>query len=291
MKGVRRVFYIFFMIFAAVLMGVFGSQYFEHLEYKKIAETGVEVTAQITGGRSDVSINGVHYYYLNVRFYDKENGDLHTGRTSTRYTKAQGEAMWANGEMLIKYNPKNYKMVEADYKASRMAGTSKTIFFIASTVEAIMLILLLGNIAKSIKLKRLAKTGTEAIGNFLDYRSNVTVNGVPKYYITYSYTNDKGETKTTRSETKYNYSEVNYFKSAKTFPVRYNAKTAVIAEKPYARNILNEKLDDNVNYQADEFSHDNMPSTKNQEGHISIDTRNDFNGNIETTQIGHASIE
>lgn len=288
MRGVRKVFYIFGMIFAGVLLGIFGSQYFEHLDNKKIAETGTEVEAEVTGGRSNLSVNGTAYYYLTFRYTDLESGTLRNGTTSTRYTKAQGEAIWANGKIKIKYD-KNYNTIEADYVKTPMTNASKIVFFVTISVEGVLLLLLIGNIVKSVKVKQLAKTGTEATGTFINYHSNVTVNGVPKYYVTFSYTNNKGEQKTGRTETKYSYRDVEYFKNISTFPVRYNAKLAVIAEKPYARYLT--EVDKNFETKPADFSHDNLPSTKNREGHISIDTQNDINGDIEITRVGHATIE
>lgn len=91
----------------------------------------------------------------------------------------------------------------------------------------------------AIKLKRLETTGKESIGTYVSHQTNTRVNGVPYFFIVFTYENDKGQIVEAKTDSKYRYDQADYYAHIKKFKVRYDNQYCVITE-PVNYRILQE---------------------------------------------------
>ena len=99
---------------------------------------------------------------------------------------------------------------------------------IFTVIGSIIVITGLRKVILAIKLKALLHTGQDGIGNYISHSSNMRTNGVPMYYIVFTYTNSKGEIVESKTETKYHAEEASYYAEVKQFKIKYSDKHAVI---------------------------------------------------------------
>lgn len=290
----RRMLYIFFLIFAIIPSIIFGVNLSDDLENKNIAKYGVECEAEVYNGYSNLTVNGVDYYYLVFKFFD-ENGEERHGRTTTKYTESEARRIYQNKKLEIKYDPVTFKSVEADFVTSNV---NIVMFGVFSGIAGLMFVLILVTIVKGAKLNKIKKSGTPAIGQFIEAKTNVSVNGVPRYKIIYSYTNDKGEVKQAKTDSIYYFYQTEYFRELKNFNIRYSGNKSVIVDKPSRRSTVIKPNRYSENKTFSEFNkptsanldHNDLPSNKNVEGHISIDTESDYKSELDYKQVGHVNV-
>ena len=82
----------------------------------------------------------------------------------------------------------------------------------------------------AVQLKALLHNGKDGYGNYISHSSNVRTNGVPIYYIVFTYTNDKGQVVQSKTESKYHAEEATYYSQVGKFKIKYSDKHAVISE-------------------------------------------------------------
>lgn len=87
-------------------------------------------------------------------------------------------------------------------------------------------------VVKTIKDKNVAKKGEEFTATFVSFASNVSVNGVPRFFITYAWTNAQGEQKHGKSASDYTIHEAEAFEMAQTFKIKALGNESVIITKP-----------------------------------------------------------
>jgi len=285
MPKTRRNIYFLLLIVATIASIVLGINYSNHLQKMDIINNGIETMAYVEDGYSNTRINGVYYYYLNYIFTD-ENGVEHYGRTSAKYREAEANYYVNEVEYIkIKYNSK-FESIEADYNG----GKGVTIaFFIVIGVDALLVALIVVSSIKAQKLRKIGKIGTLTTATLVDARTNLSVNGVPKYFMIYNYKDENGNLKTGKTGSSYYYNEIAYFRAKQIFDIRYQGDKSVVVEKAYSKELGRPSLNIDEEFNFDD--HNDLPSTREQEGHIEIDIRNDIGGLDEYEQIGHARLE
>ena len=87
-------------------------------------------------------------------------------------------------------------------------------------------------IVKLIRTRKIEKNGTEFTATFVSYASNMSVNNVPMFYITYVWENDNGERKEGKSASEYTIHEVEAFERAKKFKIKAIGNKSIIIATP-----------------------------------------------------------
>lgn len=214
-------------LIALILIGIcffFYGMIGEHFENKKIVKNGVEIEAEVVSYNSDLRINNNLYYYLNYKF--EYNGEIHSGRTSTNYTRSTASS---TKTLTIKYY--NGKSIEANYTKPK----AFTMTIIAATLLSFIAVALICpaivDLSHIIQAKHLLRSGKIANAHFVSGRVNMYVNGKATYFkIVLEYLNDNNEKQESTSLGYCNYEQLLYLKSKKSFEVRYNNKHCIISE-------------------------------------------------------------
>ena len=81
----------------------------------RLAQTGRPVEAEAVGMDSSLTVNGVPYYAIEVRFED-ENG-VHTGWTSESFTYGEARDVLEEGRIELRVD-EGYNMIEAGFSGS-----------------------------------------------------------------------------------------------------------------------------------------------------------------------------
>ena len=101
----------------------------------------------------------------------------------------------------------------------------------------------------NIKLKKVMKEGKEYTATFVSCSSNLRVNGVAMYNITYFWTNDMGEHMEGKSLSTYTRFEAEAFRIAKTFKIKASGKDSAIISKP--SELIKDQVEDGVMEKSD----------------------------------------
>ena len=228
-KSKMWLFFLMFAIFFMIPSLVMGGFVVKHFKNKNIASNGIETIAEVVEGSyaSGVTVNGVSYYSIQFEFYD-ENGEIHYGKTSESYTMAQIRHLEESGYITIKYDSKTFKAIEASYSIS--AG-NKFLFFIGGVFALVDLgfwCAVICLIVKEVRCSKLEKNGDEYEATMISYGSNLRVNGVPMYFVTYSWINDRGEFKEGKSRSVFTLNEVLMLEESKIIKIKASGNRSVI---------------------------------------------------------------
>ena len=232
--------WLFFLIFAVAFMipsivcGVFLSKYFEN---KSIVSNGIETEAKVVKGSysSSLTVNGVSYYSIQFEFYD-EKGEIHFGKTSEAFTIAEVRHLEEFGYITIKYDSKTFKAIEASYS---IGEGDKLLFILCGVFTPVDLgfwCAVICLLVKEIRIGKLEKNGEEYEATMLSYGSNLQVNNIPMYFVTYYWINDKGEHKEGKSRSVFTHHEVLMLEEAKTFKIKARGDLSVIVSTPAQLN-------------------------------------------------------
>ncbi len=88
----------------------------------------------------------------------------------------------------------------------------------------------LRNILKSLRLKHIKRKGTQTMGMYLDSASPVSMNGVPLYYIKFSFVNEDGAAIEVKTPSIYTIRQAEFYEKLGRFEVKYINKVAVITQ-------------------------------------------------------------
>lgn len=218
-----------FIAFGGVAAGLFFGLIFPGFHESYVAENGKVATAEVMGISSNTTINDEPYYYIRYK-YTNDKGEEVTGRTNTAYTEDEANAIRRAGTMLIKFDEHGHS-VAADYK--KAAGSSFLWIFIIvfGAVGVGMGIAVIRQIVRFASEGRLKAVGREGRGFFIDSASRMSVNGVPMYYIKYSFVNEDRETVEVKTGSVYERHEVDIFRALGEFDIKYSEKRATITQK------------------------------------------------------------
>ena len=88
----------------------------------------------------------------------------------------------------------------------------------------------LRGILKGIRFKRIRRKGTQTVGMFLDSASGITMNGVPLYYIKFSFVNEDGATVEVKTPSIYTIRQAEFYEKLGRFEIKYINNVAVITQ-------------------------------------------------------------
>ena len=227
---------LFFMaaIFIAIPAIGFGGDIINIIKCNKVASSGIMTEAEILNNsyESSLTVNGTPYYSIKFRFMD-ENGEYHTGKTSSCFTINQINLLENSGIIKIKYDPKTYLAVESNFRLTSPGNSFTILFFsIFTAVGGSLFIVLVVIIMLDKKKKIITRKGEEREADFMYAATNVTVNGIPKYYIAYSWQDDYGIINKCKSPSDYTYDEACIFEEAKRFRIKVYKKKSIIFTQP-----------------------------------------------------------
>lgn len=259
--------WLFLLVFAAFFslpsIFMFGS-FTSHFKYQGILANGVSTEATIIVGSysSNVEVNDVDYYSIEFEFSD-EDGQKHRGRTSPAFTYYEIKQLESAGTIIIKYDPNTFEAIEATYSLSA-GGNSGTIiiFSIFTVIDLILWGVTIAMIVKEIKKKKIAKDGHEYTAAFVSCAVGVTVNGVPHYYISYSWTDHNGNFREGKSGSDYTYREAKAFEMSQNFQIKATGDDSVIITSPaqLMHNISQTNPDFQTNW-SQQLANHSQPST------------------------------
>ena len=233
MRRVLNMFWIFaaFFLLPVIFLTVEMVQLYN---YNGILKRGIEVEAEVVPNSmsSSTSSNGESFYSVAFTFVDEE-GIEHRGRTSESYTYEFANLLEDGGTILIKYDPKTFDAVESNYDSSMDKGGQivKILFFAFFAVDFVLWAVAITLTVKKVKRYRIAMTGTKYSAEVISIDSNVRVNGVDKYKITFTWTSENGEfTDTTPSN--YTFHQAYALQLQKHIEIRAVGNKGVIMTQP-----------------------------------------------------------
>lgn len=97
-------------------------------------------------------------------------------------------------------------------------------------VGLIVFIIGLRNVLKGLRLKRIRKKGTQTMGMYLDSASNVSMNGVPLYYIRFSFVNENGTSIEVKTPSIYTIRQAEFYEKLGRFEIKYINNIGVITQ-------------------------------------------------------------
>lgn len=224
-----------------------------------LLKNGTETVATVLPDTKElvVTINNVDYYSIEYYFY-AEDGTKHYGETTDTYKSYQIEELIDKGTLLIKYDPKTFESIESSYKLDNSKNNGQIIIvLIFGSVSALLWVLVFGVGMTNIKRLKLEKKvlleGKEYIATVSDINTTLTINGVPRYKIIYSWIGEDGRVVTGKTECKYFYQEAIDIKNNKHIIIRAIGPNSVVYKLPEVDNPgtnLQEILDksEQVNY-------------------------------------------
>ena len=115
-------------------------------------------------------------------------------------------------------------------KASVDAPIPAIIIF--TVVDMLMWALFVGSVVKSIKNKKVADKGKEYTATFVSFATNLMVNNVPMFFITYVWENENGEKIEGKSASDYTIHEAEAFERAKHFKIKVLGNDSIIVTQP-----------------------------------------------------------
>ena len=98
--------------------------------------------------------------------------------------------------------------------------------------DILLWVLFFSGVVKSIRDKKVIKNGTEFTATFVSFASNVAVNNVPMFYISYVWQDAYGVKKEGKSSSDYTIHEAEAFERAKKFKIKVLGTHSVIITKP-----------------------------------------------------------
>ena len=99
-------------------------------------------------------------------------------------------------------------------------------------IDGLMWFIFFKQIISSIKHKKVEKNGTEYTATFISFESNVIVNNIPRFTITYVWENEQGERKQGKSGSDYTIMEAEAFERIKKFKIKALGNDSIIITNP-----------------------------------------------------------
>ena len=203
---------VFAIIFTVVTTIIFVSD--RSNKYQNIARNGIQTTANIDYHRNSLSPSRTKYmgksYYSVHYYFEDEDGFTHYGQTSVSFTRSEAVDIIEDGQITIKYNPATYESIQADYKKSNDARHKILIIFqiIFSAMTSLLWIAAIVVITKNIKSPKSVKTeikGEQYTATVVGIGTDITQNGIQRYYIDYTWTDQSGRNYSNRTASDYSY--------------------------------------------------------------------------------------
>lgn len=226
---------IFAVCFAIPVVVLLCFTFADRTDYKSILENGVETTGYIVenSATSSTSINDVSYYSIKYYFKD-ENLNEHSGKTSESYTYYEVSQMEKKGTILIKYDPRTFDSIEANYDPSKDEGTNILWLFLVifGIIDIVLWVVVIKVGKHNLILAKVEREGKEYSANVTGITTNLVVNGVHKYKVHYTWIGDSGLTMEGSSTSKYYYDEAAVLERAKSITIKAIGKNSVIMTTP-----------------------------------------------------------
>ena len=191
----------------------------------RLAQTGRPVEAEAVGMDSSLTVNGVPYYAIEVRFED-ENG-VHTGWTSESFTYGEARDVLEEGRIELRVD-EGYNMIEAGFSGSPFILIAKIFQLVFGAVGLGFLAAIVWQIAGIFRKKRLIRTGERAEAELISAASNTRVNGKPYYYLRLGFTDREGVYREFDTGSLFSFEEKEILRAQKALPVRYGKKAAAL---------------------------------------------------------------
>lgn len=229
----------FLMIFAVafaipvLILSIFI--FSDNTDYDDLLKNGIETTGYVieNSATTTTTVNDVPYYSIKYYFRD-ENLNEHEGRTSESYTYWEITQMEKRGTIVIKYDPKTFDSIEANYDPSEDVGRNTLWIFFAifGLADVIMWVFVVKAGIHNLLLAKVEKEGKEYSATVTGISSSLVVNGVPKYKVSYTWIGDGGVSISGSSTSQYLYGEAAALESAGTITIKAIGKDSVIITTP-----------------------------------------------------------
>lgn len=228
----RKNIFLLFASFLAIFVVIFGILELSKLSYQSLINNGIEIDAEIIpdSATTNTTVNGEPFYSINYRFVVDEL--TYTGKTSNSYTYSEIDRLEEIGRIKIIYDPETFESIEASYSYTNDTSFNVGLIFIAifGTVDLVFWLLAIRRIYKNYRTSKVKKTGIEYTAIVEGINSNMKVNGMPYYMITYSWNDGFGNRYTTTSPSDYPESVAFEIENAKYIKIKALGKESTIID-------------------------------------------------------------
>jgi hypothetical protein len=224
----KWMFLLFAVVFGGVGFGMLFGLVLPEYRDRHISNNGNLRVAVVEDISSNMSVNEVPYYRIHFR-YEGKGGVWINGKTNSAYTRFQAEQIKQKGEINIRVS--GNRAVADDFKGTPGHGFF-WIFVIAfggvgiGMGTAFVWMLMVSLIAGRVRLR-----GFDGEGYYIDSRSGIVVNGVPRYKLEFGFKTASGQDFVMKTPSKYSGWQVDALRNMGTFRIKYLGKHAIITEK------------------------------------------------------------
>lgn len=232
-KNLILIFLLTAVIFFSV--GLFLSrETFDNIRFLKISKQGEEYVAIIDEIEiTSASYNEVRYGRAKVYYTDK-NGNEKEGFTSYFFPIYEKPAIGST----IRIKELDGKIVESNYTPSDVYTVSTILTCIFGGVGILFILISSGIILTNLNHNRIIRNGTFSHGTFIKAQTNVTINNVPMYSITFSFMGRYGQEEITTSPSRFYPDEAYKLELLKKFQICVYNNQAVITENLEAIDLI-----------------------------------------------------
>ena len=230
--------YNFFLIFAiafAIPVAIISFFFAQNINYAYIAANGIETTGYVIPDSywSNLSINDVDYYHVEYYFYD-DYGITYYGKTSDAYLYYEVLQLEDIGEISIKYDPNTFDSIESTFDLFKDGTTLIFIIFLVAfgIADIIFWVISIKTIKNNIALINVEKSGTEYDAVVTHINTNLTVNGVEKFKVYYTWKNEMGQEFSGSSNSKYVYYQAKNLEDLKNIRIKAIGNKSYILTDP-----------------------------------------------------------
>lgn len=227
---------IFAIIWSLVVFAVYNS--YDSSKYQTILKEGIETTAIVNISKTTTDSPTIFMdkeYYSVYYYFEDDNGNTHMGETSDSYRHSEVEKIVDDGTILIKYHPTTFESVQADYtKSNDIEYKAMILFFSIFLVVAIILwivtIVAITKNNKRPKNDQLEFNGQQYTATVVGIGTNITQNGIQRYYIDYTWTDQSGKQYSNRTPSDYSYEHARLMEQTGQIKIIAKGKNSYIIE-------------------------------------------------------------
>jgi hypothetical protein len=226
---------LLFAIAFSIPLIVMGFLLSTNLNYASIVANGIETTGYIIPNSydSNLYVNDVPYYHIGYVFYD-EYGVEHYGKTSDAFSYYDVMILEEYGLINIKYNPETFEAVQASYSFFDDGTTVALMMMLAifGLFDLVFWIISIRTILYNLSLIKVGKSGKEYSAMVTHISTNIRINGVDKYKVYYTWTDDTGRACHGASRSQYGFNQAKKLEDAKKIKIMAMGNKSYIVTNP-----------------------------------------------------------
>ena len=246
----------FFLIFVFLT----GSQVIDSYKYTKLAQTGIETTAEFVGidTSQSLEVSGT-CYYSGIYVFTDDKGVEHSGKTSLSFTYEELQNIQNNGRLLIVYNPETFESVEAGFSLweNKFQKSLFIITIVLIVIDSLFFVCGIVVLIRGIKKHKTSKRGRKVQADIVKVGCWRAIGCLPMYYIEYKWIDQLGNEHYAKTDPEYSLEVVEKLKQIGKIEIKVYGKKSTVAKDYELENLRGKFNIDNQSFETDEYQNSN----------------------------------